>query len=362
MSETTLKPRRNRSRKRWSKAPEVARRAGVSLMTVSRVFNESESVTPETREKVLNAAKELGYEANYAARSLRTGQSNTVAMLMASHMSLRGEFHSEFFAGFEFSIGKAGFEVLISTSNPEEPLWKRAQRLVASRLCGGIVVRYDSLESKEIRELSKVEAPLVLANYQKDMRVSDLGVCSIGFDNRKGTRSAVRHLVSLGHERIAYLGGTPGWMDSIDREEGFRMGVEEHGLKIEERWVEACDFAKGFETAFERTAQILSRKVEGPTAVVCASDELAAGALACIRKWGKKVPADISIIGFDDNRWGSYLSPPLTTVRHDGWLLGEKVGGALLEMMKDDAKSPGSETILETQLIVRESTGPAPHE
>ncbi|MCA9428680.1 MAG: substrate-binding domain-containing protein, partial [Candidatus Omnitrophica bacterium] len=190
----------------------------------------------------------------------------------------------------------------------------------------------------------------------------EFGVCSIGFDNRKGTRSAVRHLVSLGHVRIAYLGGTPGWMDSIDREEGFRMGMEEHGLQIEERWVEPCDFAQGFETAFERMAQIMSRKVEGPTAVVCASDELAAGALACIRRWGKEVPADISIVGFDDNRWGTYLCTPLTTVRHDGWVLGDQVGEALLQMMKDQKNRPEKETILETQLIVRDSTGPAPQE
>jgi LacI family transcriptional regulator len=276
-------------------------------------------------------------------------------------MSLRGEFHSEFLAAFESLASRRGLEVIISASESEEPLWKRAQRLVASRTCGGLVVRYDILSERDVGELSKVKAPLVLANFHKDLPLAEMGLHSVGFDNKEGTRSAVRHLVSLGHKRIAYLGGTPGWMDSVDREEGFRAGMLESGLQIEGCWVESCDFADGFASAFERMAQILSRKVEGPTALVCASDEIAAGAIACLRRWGKKIPADFSVTGFDDNRWSSYLSTPLTTIRHSGWALGEAVGGILLDMMKGEASVPTKEIVLELQLIVRNSTGPVPN-
>lgn len=329
-------------------------------MTVSRVFSNPGAVTAETRERVLVVAAEVGYESNQAARALRTGQSNAVGLLMASHMSLRGSFHSEFLAAFESLASRRGMEVIISASNSEEPLWKRAQHLVASRTCGGLVVRYDILSAREVAELSKVDAPLVLANYHREIPLKKMGLHSVGFDNKEGTRSAVRHLVSLGHTRIAYLGGTPGWMDSVDREDGFRTGMSEVGLQVEEPWIESCDFSDGYNTAFERTAQIMSRKVAGPTALVCASDEIAAGAMACLRRWGKMIPDDVSVTGFDDNPWCAYLSTPLTTIRHSGWVLGETVGGVLLDMMKGERPIPAQEVVLELQLIVRDSTGPAP--
>ena len=359
---TLHKPEREVSRRRVtsSKASEVAKRARVSLMTVSRVFSNPGAVSSETRQRVLAAATELGYESNHAARVLRTGQSNAVGLLMASHLSLRGGFHSEFLAAFESLASRGGLEVIISASDSDEPLWKRAQRLVASRTCGGLVVRYDILSEKEVGELSKVDAPLVLANYHRDLPLVKMGLHSVGFDNKEGTRSAVRHLVALGHKRIAYLSGTPGWMDSVDREEGFRAGMHEADLEVEESWIEPCNFAEGFDAAFERTAQILSRKVDGPTALVCASDEIAAGAMACIRRWGKMIPKDFSVTGFDDNRWCAYLSTPLTTIRHSGWALGEAVGTVLIDMMKGDKIIPAREVVLELQLIVRHSTGPAP--
>lgn len=357
-NESILKNAPRERRKRPNLAAMVAARAGVSLMTVSRVFTSSAAVREVTRQKVLKAAAELGYHPNQAARALRTGRFDTVGFLLAIPGGLAGEFHSQTFSAFEQELSSRGIAVLLTIASAPGTLCARTRELVTSRRCAVVVVRFDMITPEELHELGEIGAPVVLANYAPEIAPTASGLNSIGFDGRHGIQMAVRHLVSLGHRRIAHLRGTQGWIDTVHREEGFRTGMAEVGLPIEERWIRNCDFSRGFESGVDATNQILSQDVQGPTALICDSDEIAAGAIAAARRWGKLIPQDISVVGFDATAWGALLSPPLTSVWHSGDEMGEQLGQLVMSLF-DNPDQPSKRLVLETRLIVRESTGRA---
>ena len=167
----------------------------------------------------------------------------------------------------------------------------------------------------------------------------------------------MRHLAALGHERIAYLGGTPGHRDAVQREEGFRGAMRELGLGIVEKWVADSAFELDTGAAIAGVSAILSAGNERPTAVVCASDAIAAGTILGARKWGQSVPLDLSVTGFDDLSWAGLCSPPLTTVSHKGYDLGVAAGQALIARMDDHALPPEA-ILIEPRLVVRDSTAP----
>jgi LacI family transcriptional regulator len=199
---------------------------------------------------------------------------------------------------------------------------------------------------------------VVLANYTPE-QAEPHGISTVGFNNSLGTVHAVRHLSALGHRRIAYLGGTPGWVDSLQRKDGFSRGLAEMQLPKIAAFIRDTDFSQGYDAGLAEMTDILAGGGAAPTAVVCASDDIAAGAMEAARLWGLQVPRDLSVIGYDDQRWCNFMTPKLTSVRHAGWDLGEHVGRTLLQQF-DAPDTPPSHTILETRLVLRESTAPAP--
>jgi DNA-binding LacI/PurR family transcriptional regulator len=167
----------------------------------------------------------------------------------------------------------------------------------------------------------------------------------------------VRHLHAIGHQRIAYLGGTPGWLDSEERLAGFRNAMSELGLPVVENWVRACSFALAHDTGREAVSAVLASGRQAPTAFVCASDEIAAGVYAAATRWGKRIPEDFSVVGFDDNQWCQFMNPSLTTVRHSGFDLGVRVGQLALKLV-GQSRLTVHDDVLETSLVVRGSTAP----
>jgi LacI family transcriptional regulator len=348
------------SRKRPNLAAMVAEQVGVSLMTVSRVFTNSASVRESTRRKVLKVAAELGYHPNQAARALRTGRFDTVGFLLPIPQGLAGEFHSQAFSAFEQELSMRGIAVLLTIASGPGTLCSRVRDLVNAKRCAVVVVRFDMITPEELQELRSIGAPVVLANYVSRAVSDTLDLNSVGFDGREGIQMAVRHLASLGHHRVAHLRGTPGWIDTVNRDEGFRTGMAEVGLQIDEHFVRDCDFGQGFDSGVDATNQILSQRIKGPTAIICDSDMIAAGAMVAARRWGKSIPKDISIVGFDANQWCAWMSPPLTSVSHSGDELGDRLGQLVMSLF-DNPDQPPQRIVLETRLVVRESTGPAPN-
>jgi DNA-binding LacI/PurR family transcriptional regulator len=335
-------------------ADEVARRAEVSKMTVSRVFNGSKRVSVDTREKVLKIADEIGYQPNSAARALRTGKLETIGFLLWSHDALRGQFHSESLAGFESIAGQNGLYVNLAIPTGKVSLPHLADDLIRSGRCGAIVIQSDQLAEQELRELEQMNAPLVLMNYSPD-RIDKPNLSLVGYDNQSGIEQAVRHLAALGHRKIAYIGGTPEHHDQNSRESGFRRGLKGLGLELNEDWIRPGNFQEAFTVGGLQAEYLLAQGSESPTAVVCASDETALGAMLSARRCGLKVPDDLSIVGFDNISYNEYLEHPLTTVNHSGWKMGVAVGETLLKLIESEQSEP-IHRVLDTRLIVRQTT------
>ncbi len=337
-------------------AAETAKRAGVSVATVSRAFNGSPLVTEETRQRIFAVAREIGYRPNVAARNLSRGRSDTVAIVLKSS-HLVGEFYGDVLAGFQAAVNSRGLEVLLSVVPDNESPHAWVHRLISGGGCGALAAHHEVLAGADAAMLSSFPLPVVVTNYCPD-RDDPLGcLTTVGFDNRSGVKHAVRHLVALGHRRIAWIGGTPGHPDARDREAGFRASMEECGLPVNEKWTAVCRFDASPPESVLAIQEILASEALRPTAAVCASDALAGGVVIGARKWGQTVPEDLSVTGFDDLSWASLYSPPLTTVRHKGHELGVAAGEALLARIDNPSRKP--ETILlPTRLVVRETTAP----
>lgn len=338
-------------------AREVAALAEVSVSTVSRVFRGSTKVTPRTTERVLKAAEQIGYSPNLAARALRTGKAQAVGFVLRNPYGLLGEFHAKSFGGFESTMADKGMRIVVAAVNGSAEMQDRCRELFSSHQCGGVVVQADELSVAELAELGTLRVPVVAINY--DGRGTDLpkGMATVGFDNALSIRTAMRHLLALGHRRIGFIGGTPTTNDAVLREQGFRDAIASMKIDHHEQWIRPGHFGHregGFESGRSQMEYILG-EVDGPTAIVCASDEIAVGALNAIRHAGREVPRDYSIVGYDNHSWTPHINPPLTTIAHDGWDLGVRAATALLTMLAGEkVKDPAQ--IVETRLVVRSST------
>lgn len=338
-------------------AREVAELAGVSLSTVSRVFRNSPLVKPETHRKVREAAEQVGYRPSNFARSLRTGVSSTVGFLLRRPTGLLGEFHAKAFGAIEEHIARLHLQPLVTAVPESVPLLEYARQMLAQEALCGLIVQGDNLTREQVDELAAFPRPTVILNYSESIPDSP-GLAAAGFDNASGIEQAVRHLVALGHERIAFISGNPETNDARLREGGFRASLEKLDLALGADYICFGDFGHlhgGFESGAAQMEFLLSLRPR-PTAVLAASDEIAVGAMETVWRCGLRVPDDISIVGYDNHSWSPYVRPPLTTIAHDGWQLGEAAAGLLTRMLLKQGLSRRL-ILLPSQLVVRESTG-----
>jgi DNA-binding LacI/PurR family transcriptional regulator len=338
-------------------ADEVARLAGVSVMTVSRALRGISGVSPKMRDRIVRIAADLGYQPSQAARSLRTGRIETIGFMISSHDALRGPYHSESLAGIDSIASKQGYGVLLSVPPKGMGMAEYALRLIHERRVGSLVLQGSRLSKKDLKELEQVQAPKVFINHRAKLTAESGGVCCVGYDNEDGIEQAVRHLAALGHERIAYIGGTPNDRDAIEREAGFRAAMKSLSLKVTDRWIRPGDFALSSEAGQTQTDYLMAEGADRPTAIVCASDGIAYGALTSARRAGLRLPEDLSIVGFDNDIASEHVIPPLTTLNHSGWDLGQRAGAELLRLIAGEAPEQ-SEVALRTRLVVRSSTAP----
>lgn len=338
---------------------EVARRAGVSIMTVSRALRGLNNVSPKTRDKILAIAKEIGYQPSTAARSLRTGKVDVIGFATWSHDSLRGSYHSETLAGLDSVLARALYSVLLAIPPTPAEMVRNTHRLAKEGRLGAVVYQATRMSTEDVKSLDELRIPCLLLNYHRTNRKLAPRASYISFDNKSGVDQAVRHLVALGHKRIAYVGGSAEDMDAIEREAGFVRSTRALGLEVPSDWIRAGDFSQGIATGQLNTDYFISEGKKGPTAIVCASDEIAAGVLLSARKAGRQVPHQLSVVGFDDEASSAMMVPPLTTLHHSGWDIGIKAGEEILRRLRDPETKPQSINMPIT-LVVRESTAPPP--
>jgi len=328
---------------------DVAREAGVSIATVSRVFNNKAVVSEETQRQVRKVAARLKYWPHAVARSLITNRTHAVGLLLPD---LYGEFFSEVMRGVDLVARKEDLHLLVSVSHARTEELIAALRTMRGRIDGLIVMAPDVDFPAAIRG-SAVGFPLVLI----DPGVGVKGFDSISIGNHEGAYAIVQHLLSLGHRRIATVTGPQRNVDAQQRLAGYREALRDSGVGFSSELVIGGDFTEP--SGYSAVSQLLGLK-PWPTAVFAANDYMAVGVLGALSKAGVAVPQTMSVAGFDDIRLARYLNPPLTTVKVDAFHVGERAARLLLSIQQESDSNSRQHEILATSLVVRGSSGPPP--
>jgi LacI family transcriptional regulator, galactose operon repressor len=333
---------------------DVAKQSGVSVSTVSRVFNGYADVSAATRERVLTVARKLDYAPSAAARTLVKQRSEMVGVVLytgAEHPDIHHPFFQEVLVGLKHGIGELGYDLLLfaterSTSAGGPHSYTRRAR---QHRVDGVVLMGVDRNDPDVDELVRSSVPVIAV----DIDVVGDHTSYVASDNVGGARLAVRHLHSLGHTRIATIAG-PSWTKpGADRTLGYRRELADLGLPILPGFEVEGDF---YAESGERAMASMLALPDPPTAVFAAADMMAIGAIRAVQAAGRLVPDDVAVVGFDDIRVAELLTPPLTTIRQDMVGIGLAAGRALIEQIEDPDATPPVLT-LPVELVVRGSCG-----
>ena len=328
---------------------EVAKRAGVSTATVSRVLSRPDVVARDTRRKVLQAVERLGYEPNYAAKNLRTPKSRK---LLVTVPDLSNPFFSLILQGIEDAAQREGYAVLVGDTQHNEKREERYALILKRKEAEGLIFlghRLPKEATKFLKSLSPKPAPIVNGCEFSP----GLGVPSVHIDNAKAAAEAMDHLYRLGHRRIAVITGPLVSPLSRDRLRGATARAKAERAERDLTIMQG-DFSIASGSA---AAEKLLLRADPPSAIFCFNDEMAIGVIDTAKRLRKTVPRDLSVMGFDDIRFARYTDPPLTTIAQPMREIGEGTVRLLLEILRGNAISPVSVTLPHT-LMVRGSTAP----
>lgn len=327
---------------------QVADAAGVSISTVSRALSGRGRVAERTRRRVARLAHELGYHPNDLARSLLAQSTQTIAVVVPS---ITNPFFPELVEGIERVAAARGHLLLLCDSaDDHDRVWRDLAALRRRRVDGMILVG----PTLDPGRLAAVTRGVPVVTVDRGVPLAEVSV--VTSDHAHGSRLAVDHLVGLGHRRIALFRGSRGATVSRSREQGFWDAMAAHGLSVDERLVLNSGFTE------DEGAAAADRLLAGPapTAVVAANDLNAIGAIAAFERAGVRVPADMSVVGFDDIHLARYVRPRLTTIHQDIRGLGARAAELLIDDLLGEAEPERRHEELAVRLVIRESTGPAP--
>ncbi|MFD8597180.1 LacI family DNA-binding transcriptional regulator [Kitasatospora sp. NPDC059646] len=324
---------------------DVAKLAGVSHQTVSRVLNGAPHVRPGTRDRVLAAIRELDYRPNSAARALVTRRSQTLGVV-SFESTLYGP--ASMLDGIERAARSAGYFVSVAglRSLDSRSVQETVDRLRDQGVEGVVVI---APQTSAVSAVAKLSSSIPVVAVGSGTRSS---IPTVSVDNRSGAVAAVQQLLDLGHRTVHHLAGPAGWLESQDRREGWHRTLEAAGAPAPA--VETGDWSarSGYE-AGQRIAALAD-----VTAVFCANDHMALGLLRALHEAGRSVPEDISVVGFDDIPEAAYFIPPLTTVRQDFGELGRRALELLVAELGGTTR-PTARVRITPEMVLRHSTGPA---
>lgn len=330
------------------KLKEVAEAAGVSVSTASRALANVGNVSPKTRARVAAAARRLGYHPNQLARGLRQGASRIVGLIVAD---LLNPFYALIAKGIQDSSRKHGYSVVLLSTDGDHLREAECLQVVRThRLQGLLIVPIEGTLDNLERFADLQRLPVV----EIDRTTGRDGVKAVLVDNIGGARAAVRHLLEIGHERIAIVAGRRNVTTSLERIEGYALEMRAWGREIRNEWMALIEPSET--TAHDATMRLLDLDDDArPSAIFAFNNETTAGVLAALRARGLAVPTDMSVVGFDDSRWLQLLAPPITVVDQPGYELGYLAAEQLFDAMSRGASTTGY-VRLETRLVIRGST------
>jgi len=326
---------------------EVARRAGVSLATVSRVLNNnSQYISEETRRRVLETVNEFKYYKNVHARRLATGRSDLFGLVISE---IANPYFPEIIRGFQAAAWNHGFDVLLCNTEYDPARSKAVIRKLRESDVRGAAIVTSSVDREMAADLTAAGIPLVLCNADPAGKL----IGNITIDYEPGINKAIQHVVELGHRRAAVIAGPADNWTAATIKDALVSGLTARGLRP------LCVLESNYRVDAGASAvrEVLSRR-QTPTVIFCGNDLIAMGAMGALEETGVKVPDDVSVIGIDDIFFAFLARPPLTTIRVPREKLGEQAFEALSKMLKLKQQK-GSNYTLKTDLVVRKSTAEA---
>lgn len=327
---------------------DVARAAGVSPATVSRALNGSGYVSPETRQRVLDAAARLGFTPSYIARSLVRKATRTLGLLVPD---ITNPYFPAIARGVEDAAARAGYSVVLCNTDGDPDHEEDYIQFLRERQVDGLVLIASSPRAGEL--VARGDAPpVVFVDRVPPGARADVVVV----DNRRGMLEATRHLLALGHRRIGFVAGRVGSGTAEERLAGYLAALGEAGIAPDSRYIAPGDFT--FQGGYQAARGLLSLP-DRPTAVVAANDLMAVGVCRAALEAGLRIPRDLAVVGYDDIPMAELIHPPLTTVAQPTYQMGELAARLLMERLEGRAGPEPRRVVLEARLVVRESCGAA---
>ena len=324
---------------------EVAKRAGVSTATVSRVLNNLSVVKSSTRQRVMRAVTELNYHPNLHARTLAGGKSRTLGMIASN---LENPFFLDVFRTLEADAHEHGYDVVVANTDYHPEQLVRSVRLMIARRVAGLAVIVSEMDPNLIRELHASNIQAVFY----DVGAVAKNISNIRVNYRKGIERIVEYLHDLGHDRLAFIGHHSTLGPTSERERSFVEAVSRFEPQTEWRTFADQDGLEGGRMA---ARELLASDFKA-TAIICVNDFMALGVLRELRDQGIRVPEDVSVTGFDNIKLSEFTYPPLTTVQ----IPRDRIGHLAFEMLVPESartKPPGREIVIDPEFVLRESTG-----
>lgn len=321
---------------------DVAREAGVSYATVSRVINNKEHVKPDKREAVLRAMTRLGYVVNQQARSLAGGRSRVIGLLVHGFESA---YTGEIVRGIDLELEAAQYDLMLYTTHRRRAKESAYVTAITRGMADGLLLMLPRNPEAYLQSLQRQRFPYVLIDHQG---VGE-GGAAVGATNWRGGYDATRYLINLGHRRIGFVTGTMDIGCSVDRLAGYHAALGEAGIAADPALVYTGDFLR--QSGFAGGRALLSL-LDGPTAIFASNDEMAFGVIDAARDRGLRIPDDLSVVGFDDIPQAASIYPALTTVRQPLEQMGRVATQMLLRLID---KGAAERAELDTELIIRNS-------
>ena len=332
---------------------DIAKVAGVSHSTVSRALHGNPMIPPATTARIRKLADELGYVPNTVASGLRRTHSKVLGVLVRR---IDDAFLAEVLQGIEDVLYAEGYGLFLATSHRDPEREKAIFRTMSERRVDGVIVCSTEVDEEHLRQLGEFGVPTVLINNQAATETAH----SVSHDDVAGGRTLTRHLIKLGHSRIAYLGHSRTGRITQDRLEGYKQALCQAGLEFCPEYVAAGPNGTA-EGGVIGMSKLLAGEVRS-TAIVCFNDIMAIGAMHALQQAGLSVPKECSVTGFDNIPLSQYVNPPLTTFHQPRYELGTEAAEMMLRLLSRKEKSLDSAEIisLRGQLVVRASTAPPP--
>jgi LacI family transcriptional regulator len=328
---------------------DISKRSGYSVSTISKVLNNYPDIPEHTREIILKLMKEMRYVPNSTARSLKTARSYTIGVIFEeiTQQGLQHPLFSKILESFKSDVEKKGYDILFLAKSMGQQTGSYYEHSIRKQVDAVLVLCAD-FNSDEMHELYASELPLVVIDYKVE------NAFTVTSNNDSGMRLGIEHLIERGHSKIAHIHGELDSFIGGTRKESFENHMKEHGLSVPAEYLVNGPFYSK-ENGYQAMQELLALE-NLPTAIFCASDLLAIGAIEAIKDAGKKVPDDFSIIGFDGIDLSQMITPRLTTIKQDSQAMGTVASSRIMSMIDQTEKKEGESISIQTELIVGQST------